>query len=238
MPAWEGGDTEKMEVSNTLKQLRQRYDKICQEVEAKQRELDGLNKRLVKAAEDEMYITENNQNQSNNVIQTKSELEELQERHKFELLTQAQYEHVLTRMKKDLIASQLKSTELKESLKSKQDIHTQESDKLRRVKQERIQAKTKLEKILYEIGLDHRERDIRMLSLNTSVKNKELALNNKKERITRQQEIAELAASDNKDKQEINFQQSFMVQRLWSQFMKKKMEKEMNRHQYVELAFQ
>lgn len=153
-------------------------------------------------------------------------------------MTQAQYEHVLTRMKKDLIASQLKSTELKESLKSKQDIHTQESDKLRRVKQERIQAKTKLEKILYEIGLDHRERDIRMLSLNTSVKNKELALNNKKERITRQQEIAELAASDNKDKQEINFQQSFMVQRLWSQFMKKKMEKEMNRHQYVELAFQ
>lgn len=36
-----------------------------------------------------MYITENNQNQSNNVISTKSELEELQERHKFELLTQA-----------------------------------------------------------------------------------------------------------------------------------------------------
>lgn len=96
----------------------------------------------------------------------------------------------------------------------------------------------KLEQILYDIGLDHRERDIRMLSLNTSVKNKELALNNKKERITRQQEIAELAASDNKDKQEITFQQSFMVQRLWSQFMKKKMEKEMNKHQYVEHAFQ
>ena len=75
---------------------------------------------------------------------------------------------------------------MKESLKSKVDIHTQEAEKLRKVKQERIQAKTKLEKILYEIGLDHRERDIRMLSLNTSVKNKELALNNKKERITRQ----------------------------------------------------
>ena len=40
----------------------------------------------------------------------------------------------LLSIQKDLIASQLKSTELKESLKSKQDIHTQESDKLRRVK--------------------------------------------------------------------------------------------------------
>lgn len=61
MPAWEGGDTEKTEVSNTLKQLRQRYDKICQVVEAKQKELDSLNKDLVKTAEEEMFITDHNQ---------------------------------------------------------------------------------------------------------------------------------------------------------------------------------
>ena len=88
----------------------------------------------MKAAEDEMYITEHIQTQDNNVFNTKTELEELKERHKFELLTQAQYEHVLTRMKKDLIASQLKSTELKESLKSKMDIHGLEAEKLRKVK--------------------------------------------------------------------------------------------------------
>jgi hypothetical protein len=67
--------------------LRQRYDKICQVVESKEKELDTLNKELVKAAEEEMYITDNNQSQSNNVIQTKTELEQLQEEHKFELLT-------------------------------------------------------------------------------------------------------------------------------------------------------
>lgn len=134
MPAWEGGDTEKTEVSNTLKQLRQRYDKICQVVESRQKELDGLNKSLVKAAEDEMYITDHIHTQDNNVFNTKTELEQLKEIHKFELLTQAQYEHVLTRMKKDLIASQLKSTELKESLKSKMDIHALEAEKLRKVK--------------------------------------------------------------------------------------------------------
>ena len=72
------------------------------------------------------------------MIETKTELEQLQEEHKFEQLTQAQYEHVLMRMKKDLIASQLKSTELKDSLKSKMDIQQQEAEKLRRVKQERI----------------------------------------------------------------------------------------------------
>ena len=48
-------------------------------------------------------------------------------------------------MKKDLIASQLKSAELADSLKSKTDIQAQEAEKLRKAKQERIVAKTKLE---------------------------------------------------------------------------------------------
>ena len=61
VPGWEGGDSEKHEVSVTLKQLRQRYDKICQDVKSKQDELDKLNKDLVKTAEEEMFITDNNQ---------------------------------------------------------------------------------------------------------------------------------------------------------------------------------
>lgn len=105
VPAWEGGDTEKQEVSETLKHLRQRYDKICQTVEAKEKHLATLNKELVKAAEDEAYITDHKNNQDNTELQGKNDLQALQEEHKFELLTQAQYEHVLTRMKKDLIAS-------------------------------------------------------------------------------------------------------------------------------------
>lgn len=60
VPSWEGGGEEKKEVSTTLKQLRQRYDKICQVVKSKEDELEKLNKELVKAAEDEMYINDSN----------------------------------------------------------------------------------------------------------------------------------------------------------------------------------
>ena len=58
------------------------------------------------------------------------------------------------------------------------------------------------------------------------------------ERVQRQQEIAEMAANENKDQNEIQMQEKFLVQRLYSSFLKKKMEKEMNRHFYVEDAFQ
>ena len=44
VPSWEGGDQEKSEVSATLKALRQKYDKICQVVESKEKELASLNK--------------------------------------------------------------------------------------------------------------------------------------------------------------------------------------------------
>ena len=46
-----------------------------------------------------------------------------------------------------------------------------------------------------------------------------------------------MAANENKDQNEIKMLHEFLIQRLWSAFMKKKMEKEMNRHMAVEEAF-
>jgi len=54
-------------------------------------------------------------------------------------------------MKADLISSQLTSQDLKESMKSKSEILNEETDKQRRAKQLRIQAKMKLEQIMLEI---------------------------------------------------------------------------------------
>ena len=53
-----------------------------------------------------------------------------------------------------------------------------------------------------------------------------------------QQEIAEAAANENKDSNELKMQENYMVQKMWSQFLKKKMEKEMKRTYEIEDAFQ
>lgn len=54
------------------------------------------------------------------------------EEHEFEKLTEAQYEHMLQRMKADLLASQLMSQELKESFRSKETIAGEEASKLQK----------------------------------------------------------------------------------------------------------
>lgn len=58
------------------------------------------------------------------------------------------------------------------------------------------------------------------------------------ERVKRQTDIAEMAANENKDQNEIQMQEKFLVQRLYSAFLKKKMENEMNNNRYIEDAFQ
>ena len=58
------------------------------------------------------------------------------------------------------------------------------------------------------------------------------------DRVRRQQEIAEMAANENKDQNEIQMQEKFLVQKLFSAFLKKKMDKEMKKHQRVEQSFQ
>lgn len=54
------------------------------------------------------------------------------------------------------------------------------------------------------------------------------------DRVKKQSEIAEAAANENKDQNEINFRQNFMVQKLWCAYLKRKMENEMKRYHEVE----
>jgi hypothetical protein len=100
-----------------------------------------------------------------------------------------------------------------------------------------MQAKHKLEALMSEIDMEQRNRQERIQSLQKSIQNKEEALKRRMERVRRQQEIAESAANESKDSNELKMQQNYMVQRFWSQFLKRKMDKEMKRTFEVEDAF-
>ena len=89
-------------------------------------------------------------------------------------------------MKADLISSQLRSQDLKDSMKQKGDIATDEQDKQRKAKQERIQAKMKLEQIMMDLTQDQKERQERISGLHKSIRNKEEAHRRKMDRVRRQ----------------------------------------------------
>jgi hypothetical protein len=168
----------------------------------------------------------------------KGDLDEVTERHDFEKMYQEQYIHMLDRMKKDLIALQLISNDLVESLRSKRQIMKDELNKQRKSKENKLQSKYRLDHLMKNIEREQDKRKERIESLQTSIKNKEDALQKRMDRVQRQSEIAEAAANENKDQNEVKLRENFMVQKMWSQYYKMKMNKEMKKSFVIEDAFQ
>lgn len=88
------------------------------------------------------------------------------------------------------------------------------------------------------IDQEQKKRQERIMSLQKSIRNKEEALQRRMDRVRRQQEIAETAANENKDSNELKMQENYMVQKVWSSYLKRKMEREMKRTFEIEDAFQ
>jgi hypothetical protein len=87
------------------------------------------------------------------------------------------------------------------------------------------------------IDQDHVQRKNRLASVLKSLDNKKAALERRIMRNTRQQEIRDKAANENKDSNELRMNESLLVQRFWSAYLKQKMKKEMNSKQEYEKAF-
>jgi Skp family chaperone for outer membrane proteins len=87
------------------------------------------------------------------------------------------------------------------------------------------------------IETEQKQRQERLETLQKSIRNKEESMQRKVERNKRQQEIAEAAAQENKDSTEIKMRESLYMNKLWNQFTKKKMEKEMKQSSNIDEAF-
>ncbi len=104
-------------------------------------------------------------------------------------------------------------------------------------KEQKLRAQYRLDGLMEVITHELKKRQERVTSLQLSISNKEQALQKRIQRVTRQQEIAELASNENRDQDEIEKKTRWQVQKIWSQFFKKKMEREMQQYANIEHAF-
>ena len=73
------------------------------------------------------------------------------------------------------------------------------------------------------IDREQKKRQERIFSLQTSIQNKQQALDKRLRRTKRQAEIAELAQNQSKDSNELKLRAQLLFNRLWSAFLKKRM---------------
>ena len=112
-----------------------------------------------------------------------------------------------------------------------------ESLKHRQVKQQRLQSKDTVDRLMVNIEKEHTETNAILAEIAKCLKDKEESVQKRMERIKKNQEIAEQAANDSKDQSEIKDRQNLYIQKLWNSFMRKKMEKEMRNSAQIDEAF-
>ena len=145
---------------------------------------------------------------------------------------------MLDRMKRDLISLTLTINDLTESLRSKKGITDEEMAKLMKAREQKLQSKYRLDNLMINIDRDHMKRQERIESLNTSIKNKEEAIQKRNDRTLRQNQIRETAQNESKDQNELKMRDAFYVQMTWSHYFKKRMDREMKHYAQTEQAFQ
>jgi len=238
VPGWEGGDEEKKEVSITLAALRKNYDHVHKTVVKREQELQLLKKQIEQVNQEELFAEGESITMNEKVEELNIASEGVKKQHEVSQMEQKIYYHMLNRMKKDLIAMKIKTNELEISIQHKNSIYTKEYAKSKKSQENRLQSKFKLDNLLTNVDMEQSKIQERIKSLRISIKNKEDAVQRRMERVKRQQDIADAAANENKDSDELKMRENFMAQKLWAVFLKKKMEKEMNESSEVENAFQ
>jgi hypothetical protein len=238
VPGWEGGDEEKKEVSITLASLRKNYDSVHKQVVKREEELSLLKKQIESVIQEELYAEGDAITMNENLEELHISSSSVKKRHEVSQMDTKIYYHMLERMRKDLIAMKIKTNELETSMQHKDSIFDKEYVKSKKSQESRLQSKFKLDNLLTNVDVEQSKIQDRIKSLQISIKNKEEAVSRRMERVKRQQDIADAAANENKDSDELKMRENFMAQKLWAIFLKKKMEKEMVKSAEVEDAFQ
>ena len=98
-----------------MRKLRQQYDLVRRQVEAKEEELSRVKRKLEHQQNEEYFIEDDVFQKSNSIQESLTESQKIKEASEFELMKQRQYKHMIQRIQQDLIAMKIKVSRKQES---------------------------------------------------------------------------------------------------------------------------
>lgn len=231
-------DDEMKEIAMQLTMIRKKHDQTKRDNSLKKHRLERSKKELEKLGT-VAEITEIDEKIINNRIgQLETALELTQIKVEEELLNKKSYEHMLNRMNLEKVNLQLTSNHLSNTLKSSRMVLETEKEVSRKNKESNYQSKKFLKDLKDNLVLEKRKKQERVQQLERSVKLRKDASERRQERLKRQAEIAEAAANEDRDTQEIQMKEQLLINRFWYMFLRWKLEKEWQGASEVEEAFQ
>lgn len=151
-------EEEQTEVSTNLHQIRKIYDKIRDDVKAKEKEIDKIDAELkqldaqAQLAEGDTDALTRRMDQLSDAIKTTVKNQDT------ELLSQRSFEYMLTRMRQTLLQIKIQTRKVEESLSCKAKILDEEHSKEIKNKEQMKQSQNVLKSLMDHVDKDNKNR--------------------------------------------------------------------------------
>lgn len=233
-----GQDEEIKEVATQLSLIRKRHDE-AKETNAKKKAHLAHIKREIEGLDSFKNLTETDSlSVQHRIDQLSLVLDSVKLKHEEELQQKRVYEQMLDRMRADKLCLDTKAHQVNGHLRSARHAMETEKEKSRKMKETKFQSKMLLSEFKEITEFERRKRDERLMLMERNLKMRQDQAVRREERKQRQGEIAEAAASEDKDASEIRCKDTLMLHRLWYRMLKYKLDLEKEGSAEIERAFQ
>ena len=144
-------------------------------------------------------------------------------------IDRSNYVHMINRLSKDTLSINAKLKALQKCYDSKEKHLLEEQNRTRIAGEENLQAKKGLIKLMDVVEEEQKKRKLSIMHIKNQIALNELEDEEKEESLKKRQEIVETAGEDAGDPLEKKIQKKILANKLWTYFLKVKMEKEMEK---------
>ena len=230
-------DEEIREITLQLVMIRKAYDHVLNQNSQKREQIELMKKQIQKLESTIETCTEDQSSISFRIKQLSKDLSKYKSTLEKELQDSRSLEYVYTRTKNDLIGLEIKSTSLHSSLTSlKTHLHEYET-KSRKNKEQNVQSQRLLRNLNDNLKTEQKNKDDLIKRLEKAANSKKQASERRQKRIVKQAEIAEIAANQNRNAEEIALKEQIILYKIYWSLLNYKQEKAFRDSEDAEEAF-
>lgn len=236
--AWATRDEEKNEISTQLISLRKRHDVSKDQLSQREQQLQGLEHDIK-----HLSMIEENVRKGQSNLQEHVEVLEAESARIRGLMDKAKderymYEHLLDRMKVTKLHLELKSSAYMESLKNKKSVLNEQLQRMRKSQEHSFLTRQAFHVVKDLFYRETKDKEGQVTELEKNAKSRKEMATRRDNRQRRQMEIAEAAANEERDSEEVRLREGYLLHKFWCKTLTKKLQKDKAESVQIEEAFQ
>ncbi|CAG9318424.1 unnamed protein product [Blepharisma stoltei] len=231
-------DEESNEVSNQLRLIRSRYDKLKDLNRIKRLKVEKLKKEIAQAKKIGNSMQGDKYNLEAKIIKLENSIEMAKAKRIEEEVYARSYMHILNRMREEKLILDKQARVRQDELSTKKQVLTLEEQKTRQAYESQLKSRIELKELKHQMDTEKRQQEESLKVIEKKALEREKALSRLEERTRRREELAETARNEASSQETFDLRQSLQLHRFWYLMINKRISYELERGSDIEKAFQ